>query len=409
MTSKCKTVYVQLSTAAPDDWSVGGPVRIIDDYAKTISTLEDTILLVSSRTSKKPRFTDKPYKIRIFPAIRIFNNFGYNIPSLSLISKLISIINDNEKIVIHLSTFRSSLSILVILLSKYYSKRIYVAWSVFGQLHYKRSSLRFIYDLLFKKMFFDSISVSLCQNLAEYQLMHHHLRTRERLALIPLSSLDAEAFLKKNQVDSHSYLASKIWARQQIKRYLPTAIDSEQPVIINISRFFWAKGHIRLLQSFSRALQDDGFRAKRPMLILIGCDQGYLSNIKEMICDLNLDNYVVILENISDDRFLFCLAADMFAAFPLIDEQSMLASIEALSCGCKIVVSKEASLKVSESMIANNQIVELEYCLESSANALKSHFLYPDDFHPQSCMNLYNQNFRSDIIAKSLYTAIFNE
>ena len=99
-------------------------------------------------------------------------------------------------------------------------------------------------------------------------------------------------------------------------------------VFIFLGRLHPEKGLKRAVDTFhefSKGFDGDTF------FLIIGRDDGMQREIKDYIRSLNLNSLIRIVNNVYESRFDYYLLSDIFIGFPTIYEETMLASLEALS------------------------------------------------------------------------------
>ena len=109
-------------------------------------------------------------------------------------------------------------------------------------------------------------------------------------------------------------------------------------------------------------------------MIFAGKDEGFKEELLAIKSSLLSKNYQIkIIENLfSDDRFDLYMIADVFLGFPIIYEETMLASLEALAVGTPVIVSKEASIPFLKEYNAG---IEIDSPSIDDCNSLNKIFL----------------------------------
>ncbi len=82
--------------------------------------------------------------------------------------------------------------------------------------------------------------------------------------------------------------------------------------------------------------------------LVVGRDDGFQSAIEQRIATLGPDPDVRVVNDVYAQRFEYYAMSDVFLGFPTIFEETMLSSVEALSCGTPMVVSREADIPFVE-------------------------------------------------------------
>lgn len=373
MTSSEK-LYIQMSSSYAPSWGFGGPIRIFYDYAYFLKDHFETIVLTGNvhHDYKKISIDDtNELKNSNFKIIRFHTFFkslvprGINIVSPKLlIYAFFLIYNSKKNCVIHIWELRGILCIYAKILKIIFGKKLDIVNSGFGQLHYSESIFRKIYDPLFLKWTFSSFKILLGQNkheIQEYEKLKSDLKIKNKLQnknlthLLPLQ-------VKKTKKISNINNQLKLNKAFRKKFDLP----EEAVILLTLSRFNEKKGLKRIHEYAER------FAAKtnsQTCMVFAGKDEGFKEELISLKNSTSRKNYQIkIIENLfSEDRFDLYAAADIFLGFPIIYEETMLASLEALAVGTPVVVSKEASIPFLEKYNAG---VQIDSPREDDCNAL---------------------------------------
>ena len=356
-------LYIQMSSSYAPSWGFGGPIRIFYDYAYFLKDHFETIVLTGNahHDYKKISINDTN-KLRYsnFKIIRFHTFFkslvpkGINIVSPKLlIYAFFLIYNSKKNCVIHIWELRGVLCIYAKILKIIFGKKLDIVNSGFGQLHYSESIFRKIYDPLFLKWTFSSFKILLGQNdheIQEYEKLKSDLKIKNKILnqnLTHLLPLQVKKTKKISDINSHLKL-SKAFRK---KFDLP----EDSIVLLTLSRFNKKKGLKRIHEYAER------FAAKtntQTCMVFAGKDEGFKEELISLKNSTAKKNYQIkIIENLfSEDRFELYKASDIFLGFPIIYEETMLASLEALSVGTPVIVSKQASIPYLEQFNAGIEI-----------------------------------------------------
>src|SRR5260370_21071604 len=132
-----------------------------------------------------------------------------------------------------------------------------------------------------------------------------------------------------------------------------------------LGRFHKAKGLLRLLDVVATYVARTG--DEKIVLLLIGRDDGFERAAREYAKEINISPFVRIISDVYAERFNFYFSSDLFMAFPTIYEETMLASVEALSCGTPVLLSREADAPYLEELNAGRVI---DFTVEAAVGAL---------------------------------------
>ena len=396
-----KKLYIQVSSSYAPSWGFGGPVRIFHDYACFLKDEFETIILTSDthHNYKKIKYTeiDNDFKIIRFKTLfRFLVKKSVNIISFRMLIYAYFLIKNSKKnCVIHIWELRGLVNIYVKILKIIFKNKLKVIHSGFGQLHDTNSIFRKIYDPIFLFWTFSSVDVFVSEN--DHESMEYErvflskIKTKkDSLKLLPLH-------VRKNKnINNVINNVSKTEARKKFN--LP--IDSI--IFLSLSRFNVKKG-LKRVNDYAKDYSK--ISNKKICLIYAGKDEGFKKELQKFLEDAKkCENYeIIIIEDIfSDDRFNLYKSADIFLGFPLIFEETMLASLEALSVGTPVIVSKEASIPYLEKFKAGREIFSPESDNLFSVNKIISEY----DTYSRGALDIIKNIFAEEIVTKNLVKII---
>lgn len=213
-----------------------------------------------------------------------------------------------------------------------------IVHSAFGQLQPANHVAKRGYDAIFRGLTRSLPYTVLVQNTHEDSIARAFFRNHSKLrvTLLPLTTAGWDQL--PEQAAPAAVVEQRMLARTAFG--LPTSSAAiQRPVLVFLGRWVPAKGIERLLKAVA-ALPSD----LEPTLIVAGADFGIGDQLRQLAESLGLTHRVRFEENVSARRFSIYAAADVFTAFPTLYEETMLASIEALSVGTPILVSQEADV-----------------------------------------------------------------
>lgn len=267
------------------------------------------------------------------------------------------VLNSQDKVVLHVCELRGIITLYALLLKLLFSSRVKLVHSAFGMLHEKNSLIRQVYDFIFLKKILSNIALDLVQNKHEEdvfnKMVNSHIQKKVPVLLTPLHfTINKEQSIPKTKMGD-------------IKKILRTKyeIPREALVFIFLGRFCAEKGILRTIDAFSKFKESK----KNSFLIIAGKDFNYKGKITQYVQNNNLTEAVKLVDNISSERFEYYSLSDIFIAFPIIYEETMLASVEALSCGTPIIVSKEADIPY---VAENSAGFVIDYSVRSATIAM---------------------------------------
>jgi len=242
------------------------------------------------------------------------------------------------QVVVHFWELRGLVPLLALLLKILYPTRVHLVHSAFGQLHPKGSALRSIYDFLFLPTFCRSIDLALVQNRHEFEV-YETLLLRHGAARGKARNLPLHVTSEWRQCVPDKSGEQRFALRER------HGIPSDARIIIFLGRFNRAKGLERLLDVFARLAAESPHHW---ILLLVGSDDGWQIRLTQAVDQHPYHKSIRIITGVQEERFDFYRLADIFCAFPVIQEETMLASLEALSAGTPVLVSTEADIPYVE-------------------------------------------------------------
>ena len=243
------------------------------------------------------------------------------------------------RIILHYWEIRGLTTLYAVALKLIFRGRLDLVHSAFGQLHSSDSFLRKVYDPLFYNLTISANDYCFVQNESERAQYLDRLRGLEHC-----SSPEAKIKFIPLHIASPGYdypFPKKTSERKRLaEKY---GLQLRKLNIISLSRFNERKGLARIYDLVSRFADS---KRVDTSLIFAGHDEGFKSELyrfqeesKGSFCSVS------ILENIyGESRFDLYYLADIFFGLPIIYEETMLASIEAMRVGTPAVVSKEATI-----------------------------------------------------------------
>ncbi len=243
-----------------------------------------------------------------------------------------------------------------------FGKRVTLAHSAFGSLHYKPGWRRKIYDALFMKALVKLVDLRLVQNRHEGEAYSEICRdygqkNGSKTVLLPLH-------LDGVPADPVRYAESgkKPTAVRDVRRTY--GIPEDALVFLFLGRLHPAKGILRMMDAF---LEFSRSCSQETLLLIVGRDDGFQAKVEEGIALNRAQEKIRIVNNVYENRFDYYFLADVFLGFPTIFEETMLASIEAMACATPIVVSREADIPFVESEQAG---LVIDFDVRTAAEAM---------------------------------------
>jgi glycosyltransferase involved in cell wall biosynthesis len=377
-------IYFQVTTTYAPAYQYGGPIRMMDHYAHFQQKRGKKVIVLTSDTlSSNANNYNPKFEVIRMPILKL-RVLGRHIliPKLQFLKFFFHIIetqHSNEKIYLHICELRGVLPILATISKIRNGDRVTLVHSAFGMLHNKKSMLRHLYDFFFMKFFLTSIDIALYQTTSEKSLYvkyfeKHNLEYYDkRLIELPLLSNRPPAISSSNL---------------RIK-------------LLFLGRFAKSKGIIEMASMLR--LVSDTLKLKLHLTIA-GADYDMGTDILN-IFDLNGEFLrISLISNIEGaDRFNIYRENDIFIGMPLVQEETMTASIEALSCGCACLVTKRnlipQLIKYQAGVIVDTNDLD-DFCKKfmKLINQIK--------IAKQNAIRLYQNEFSADVIG-SKFEEIF--
>lgn len=117
-------------------------------------------------------------------------------------------------------------------------------------------------------------------------------------------------------------------------------IGPEARIIVSLGRLHHDKGFQFLLKAFASLHE-----MKDVFLVIIGADEGYGEELKNLSDDLKVQDRVIFPGALYDrDKLQAFVDADVFALTPLVYEETSLAALEACASGLPVIVSDRNSI-----------------------------------------------------------------
>ena len=352
-------LYIQMIASYGPSWGFGGPLRIFYDYAKLLETSFDVHILAGdvhhdyrrlSKDSKLPDIHVNRYRV-IFRRLSKLN-INFVAPSI-FFGAYKRIKSSDDEVVLHICETRGSIYIYAAVLKFLFGDKVKLIHSGFGMLQVQSSFIRKIYDTIFLGWTFSMVDIFLAQN--DHEMLEYHkffgeyLRkdlAKEKVFLVPLH-------VPQKNIASYSSKSLEVQNLARAKFNLPV----DDICLVFLGRLNSNKGIIRThnaAKAYSRASQ------RKVHMIFAGRDEGFGATLRELKASTASADYeITIIENIYGDlRFDLYKAADIFLGCPLVFEETMLASLEALAVGTPSIVSLEASIPYAASCCGAHEVAD---------------------------------------------------
>ena len=135
--------------------------------------------------------------------------------------------------------------------------------------------------------------------------------------------------------------------------------------------YILAVGHFEKRKNFAKLIEAISFLKQRKFdcsLVIIGNDSGELASIKKLISDMNLNDNIFLLTNLSNDEVRCAYSNCALLAFPSFYEGFGIPILEAMVAGKPMVLS---DLEIFREITQNQSVYFDEGNVESIANAIE--------------------------------------
>ena len=240
-----------------------------------------------------------------------------------------------RRVVLHICEYRAPLTVgalLALALRRRAGVEVRVAHSAFGQLQPPDGLGKRAYDALHWMLSRALPYTVLAQNGHEAALARRFFSAHRALdvTLLPLSS-EVDPTLQGGA-------GAMTLDRHRADARAALGLPADEVVLVFLGRWVPAKGIERLMRAVA------ALPSPRPWLIVAGADFGIGESLHALAHELGTAARTRFMEDVSARRFAIYAASDVFVAAPILFEETMLASVEALSTGTAVLLSREADI-----------------------------------------------------------------
>lgn len=341
--------YLQLMYTYAPAWGFGGPSRLMYDYARWMANVGPGASVIAGdiyhdytgiRVREETLEGIRIRRVRVYFRNLVKRSFNCVAPSMLLLG-LRRVMSLNQVTVIHIAELRSPVFLYAAILRRLLPRQVVLLHSAFGMLHQRKSRLRDLFDPIFMGFMLRSVDVGLAQNDHEAEVYRDYcLRygaRHTRVELLPLHSPGP----RRPAPDVE--LTDNVLRLRLRERY---SVPQDALVCIFLGRLHERKGLLRTIDAFLAYARSS---SRQALLLVVGRDDGFQDAINRHIDQSGAREHVRVVNGVYEDRFDYYTLADVFLGFPTIFEETMLSSVEALSCGTPVIVSREADLPYVES------------------------------------------------------------
>ncbi len=298
-------LYLQLTYMYAPAWGYGGPVRLLFDYARWMSSNSDVAVFTTNMHHDWTRIAAKSETIGGVPIERHKLFFptlakkGYYLPSPLMCLRAAQRIRSwRGPAIVHFSELRGPVPLYAVLLKLLFGKRVTLAHSAFGSLHYKEGWRRRIYDALFMRTFVKLVDLRLVQNEHEREAYGEICREygqkgESKIVLLPLH-------LDGVPADPTRYTESgkSVTAVKRLRRAY--GISEDTLVFLFLGRLHPAKGILRMIDAYRKFCRSC---PRNTLLLIVGRDDGFQAKVEEYIAANRAQEKIRIVNNVYESRF----------------------------------------------------------------------------------------------------------
>lgn len=325
-----KKITIISSYFAPA-WAYGGPPKVLFTLAKTLVKRGISVDVITSDSlgeRRADKLSEDLEKVKIFRFRNLSNflaykaNFFYTPGILSKIEKLLF---DTELVL-----FADVRNIFNWQIYKYLKKKnIPYGIFAFGEIPYSgrvKSLIKKIFDLLWVRDYVKNAAFRFAQTEHEREMFKLYFG------------------IAKSDIDLLPLPVEKIPIKPNPKKIMEFRkkwnIGLNNKVIIFIGRINYLKGIDILIKSCENLLISD----RQIKLLIIGRDDGYLINLKTLISNDINDQIIFTGPLYGEEANVAFSISSCFVITSRFYEETSTASLEAMSCGIPVVVTRETEI-----------------------------------------------------------------
>ena len=307
-------------------WGYGGTPKAVFELALAqVKAGHEVTVLTTDVLDKKNRIKTNISKIKGIKVIRLKNLNNWLAWNLHQVTpyQIFKIPKLTKFQIIHLHEIRTFLNLFVLIFLGLKKQQLFISpWGTLAHNH-RLVWLKKLFDLIFKPLLNQHNLFFLGQNKHELKTIQHYY-PQAKFQLLPLG-VNPNDFVN---------LPTKAQARKFFK------LKQNEFVFVYLGRISAAKGLKLLIESFEKLASN-----RQVKLLIIGRDDGYLAELKNLILKLDLTKQVQIFPPIyGKKRFLAYKSANCFISTQIADEETSTTCLEALGCGTQVITTKQAEI-----------------------------------------------------------------
>lgn len=345
---------LQVSSSFKPAWETGGVNRVCYDQSRYLIKQGHKVTVFTTDRGKER--VDVPTKNGPIIVDGITTYYFSNLSNfLSMKFKIITplfapfiirgIIKDFD--VIHLHEHRNLLAFVC----AFYAKKNNIPYIVqpHGSLPLNNGSKKF-FDLIYgKKMLVNSNCILALTESEKQKCIEYGLK-EENISILP------------NGIDFSIYQNNCNRLDNSIRKKF--GINSNKKIILYIGRLNRIKGIDLLLQSFAQI----SLEFEDIILMIVGPDDGFLTDIQKMIHELGITKDVIITGALYDDEKVNAYYESYLYVLPSRYETFPITILEANACGIPVIVTDRCDIA---SVIDGNTGIVIKFSQEDLNNALR--------------------------------------
>ncbi|OGU35889.1 MAG: hypothetical protein A2315_15930 [Ignavibacteria bacterium RIFOXYB2_FULL_35_12] len=307
----------------------GGPIFSTYNLARALTKNGLDIRVISTNANGKERL-DKPTGIFIKDSenlqIKYYKSLDSRGTSISLLTNLKNDLKAAD--IIYLVSVFSPPTPLTLYLSKKLNKPLVIApngelgsWCLNQGSRFKKLWLKLFISPFIKRIYW-------------------HVTSEDEEKMVRAVYPNAKTFVLPNGIDLEEFSSLPFEKNKSFYDTYTGFSCAGKKIIVSMGRLHKIKGFDILIEAF-HALQKEFSNA---VLLIAGEDFGEKSNLEKMINQYNLNNKVFLVGKLDgDEKLEFLHNADVFALASHHENFGMVV-VEALACGCAVVISKKVGI-----------------------------------------------------------------
>lgn len=306
----------------------GGPGQVVNNISRELVRRGHEVVIYATDSYDNKRRQKKNYLevdgIRVHYFRNLSNNLAWHRICFSpgVVSQIKREIQDFD--IIHLQDFRNLMNIVTYC----YAKRNHIPYilQAHGSINtfYQKGRLKTVYDITWGHRILENASRFIALTLNEAAYVKSIGIQDDKIVVLP-NGIDLKAFERLPQ-------------RGEFKAKY--GIAENQRVILFLGRINWIKGIDLLIKSVVNMLKN----LTSTKLVIAGPDDGFLSNIKELIAKFDIEESVLLAGPLYGiDKMAAYIDADLFV-LPSFYETFPITVLEASACGIPVIVSDRCGI-----------------------------------------------------------------